>query len=322
MTRLLATFTLLVPAVFGAGGTLTNTPHSVTWSGSVTLGGGPVAEVPECAPGCERFDLTVDLPGGVWNNKPGGIEVALRWPGHTLSDNLKLYVYFQGALIASSAGIISTAQSVLIPEAANGQYRIYAVFDDSEALSTTIFYDGLAEVEYRPNPNPFRQLLPDLEVRPQRNLSFDPVGIFFDEVSPTYPTCYQSEVEEQNAKLCLRFDQIIANTGEGSMEMRFRVAAGTQPPTANGYQRIYHSDGVTFEDRLAGELEFHQAHGHYHFRSFGQTTLWRVASSGAELVRSGRKVSFCMADILIDAWDKKGDGPRTYNAPDCLAPEI
>jgi len=31
-------------------------------------------------------------------------------------------------------------------------------------------------------------------------------------------------------------------------------------------------------------------------------------------------VSFCMADIDIMFWGQKGDGPRTYNAPDCLSP--
>ena len=320
MIKRIATFTLLASAAFAAGDTLKNVPKPVLWSGSVTLGAGPTGEIPECAPGCQRFDLTVDLPGGVWNNKPGGVEVALRWPGHTLSDNLKLYVYRDGALVASSAGIISIAQSVLIPEAPNGLYKIYAVFDDSAALSTTIFYDGVAEVQYKPNPHPFRQLLPDLEARPQKNLSFDPVGIFFDTVSPQYPTCYQSEVDEEGARLCLRFDQTIANVGEGPMEMRFSVPTGTMPPTTNGFQRIYSSDGVSYQDRLAGQMEFHPVHGHYHFRSFGQTSLWRVDSSGTQLVREGRKVSFCMADILIDGWAQKGTGPRTYNAPDCLSP--
>src|SRR5262249_51711901 len=222
-----ALLALVGASAYAAGGTLKNTPHPVLWSGSVTLGSGPTHEIPECAPGCERFDLIIDLPGGVWNNKPGGVEVALRWPGHTLSDNLKLYVYRDATLIASSAGIISIAQSVLIPEAPNGHYKIYAVFDDSAAISTTIFYDGVAEVQYKPNPHPFRQLLPDLEARPQKNLSFDPLGIFFDTVSAQYPTCYQSEVDEEGAKLCLRFDQTIANVGEGPMEMRFSVPAGT-----------------------------------------------------------------------------------------------
>ena len=27
-----------------------------------------------------------------------------------------------------------------------------------------------------------------------------------------------------------------------------------------------------------------------------------------------------MVDVEIDAWAEKGDGPRTYNAPDCLFP--
>ena len=63
------------------------------------------------------------------------------------------------------------------------------------------------------NFSAFVQLLPDLEVRPQHNLSFDPLGIFFDTISQQYPTCYESEVQEQGARLCLRFDQNIANTG-------------------------------------------------------------------------------------------------------------
>ncbi len=39
-----------------------------------------------------------------------------------------------------------------------------------------------------------------------------------------------------------------------------------------------------------------------------------------KLLRSGNKVSFCLADTEIDFWGKKGDGPRTYIAPDCLFP--
>ena len=33
-------------------------------------------------------------------------------------------------------------------------------------------------------------------------------------------------------------------------------------------------------------------------------------------------MSFCIADIRIDAWAEKGDGPRTYIAPDCLFPPL
>lgn len=323
------------PRVFGAGDSLKNVPQPVLWSGTVVAGGGPTSEVPECQPGCQRFDLQVDLPEDVWAGKPGGVQVAIRWAGRTLADNLKLYVYRDGSLVAKSDGIISTAQSVLIPEAANGAYRIYAVFDPEAALSDSIAYDGLAEVEYAPKVNPVRALLPDLTVRPQRNLTFDPGGIFFDEISSDYPTCYQSEVAEEDARLCLRFDQIFANAGAGPMQLRFAVPTGTTPPAVTASQRIFWSDGTTHQDRAAGSVEFHEAHGHYHFESFGISSLWAVDSDGNPigaaplrerrrsldtLVRNGRKVSFCMADIYIDAWAAKGDGPRTYNAPDCLFP--
>jgi hypothetical protein len=317
MVSMLAIATL----AFADDSTLKNSGRPVLWSGSVTAGAGPTTEVPECEAGCQRFDLDVDLPDGVWNEKTGGVQIAIQWAGRTLADNLKLYVYRDGSLVAKSDGIIATAQSVLVPAPANGPFRIYVAFDPDGALSDTIAYEGLAEVEYVPNVTPVRQLLPDLTVRPQRNLSFDPGGIFFDEISSEHPSCYQSEVAEEGASLCLRFDQIFANSGAGPMELRFAVPTGTTPPTVMASQRIFWSDGVT-EDRVAGPVEFHDAHGHYHYESFGISSLWTVDANGRAtgLVRSGRKVSFCMADIHIDSWAKKGDGARTYNAPDCLFP--
>jgi hypothetical protein len=179
--------------------------------------------------------------------------------------------------------------------------------------------------------------MPDLETRPQAHLSFDPVGIFFDEVSATNPTCYRSEVEEEGARTCLRFDQIFANVGEGAMELRFSVPHAAPDGNHPVFQRLYASNGG-FEDVPAGEVEFHPTHGHYHFTSFGLSRLWSVDAKGRKasatplrtkawkrrfettLERTGRKVSFCLADTDIDAWERKGDGPRTYIAPDCLLP--
>lgn len=339
MSRIFGNFVialaLSVYAAVAASGTLKNTAQPVLWSGSVGPEDPSINEIPECAnTRCERFDLTVDLPGGVWNNKPGGVQVAIRWGGQVF-DNLRLYVYRGGTRLASGEGIISVAQSVLLPMAADGQYRIYVV-RDPDSPSPSIAYQGLAEVEYSPNEHPVRPLLPDFEIRPQRNLSFDPGGIFFDNISTQYPTCYETEVLEEGARLCLRFDQNFANVGEGSMDLRFSLPHGQTPPTANAFQRIHWSNGH-FEDRLAGQVEFHAAHGHYHFKSFGLSSLWRIdnagnpeahplrralprRATGAQLTRAGRKVSFCLADIAIDFWARKGDGPRTYNAPDCLSP--
>lgn len=330
--------TTSVARLSGAGGTLKNAAQPLLWSGTVAKGSGPTTEIPECAPGCQRFDVTVDLPGGVWNNKPGGVQIAIRWTGQTLGNNLRLYVYRGTTLIAKSDGIISIAQGVLLREAPDGLLKVYVAVDP-DSPSASVSYDGLAEVEYDSKPHPLRQLLPDLESRPQRNLGFDPGGVFFDEISPDFPSCYQTEVIEENAHNCLRFDQIFANTGEGAMELRFSVPHGSTATHFDAFQRIYWSDSTNhYSDVFAGQVEFHPEHGHYHYDSFGLSRLWRVDIFGKKagvqplrerrlkrtvqisLARSGRKVSFCMADTEIDSWARKGDGPRTYNAPDCLLP--
>jgi hypothetical protein len=312
-----------------------NASHAVRWSGTVRDGIGTVGP-PDCAPGCDRFDVTVDLPHTVWTDRPGGLQVEIRWTPSAPFDNLRLYVYREGALVAKSDGIIAIAQGVLIPSARNGVYSVYVAYD-ADSTTPSIRYEGLAEVEYEPRPFPVRRLMPDLEARPQGNLGFDPVGIFFDEVSDIHPTCYRSEVEEEGAQTCLRFDQIFANTGEGAMELRFSVPHAAPEGNHDVFQRLYWSDGG-FEDRLAGEVEFHPTHGHYHFTSFGLSRLWKIDAAGrkvgaralrekrwrrrfdATLERAGRKVSFCLADTDIDFWGRKGDGPRTYIAPDCLLP--
>ena len=327
-----------VSAASAGSGELKTVSIPVVWSGDVTRGVGHLGEVPECVNGCDRFDLQISLPNGAWNQKSGGVEVAIRWQGAFFGDNLKLFVYRGSSLIAKSDGIIAISQGVLIPQPEDGLLQVYVAYDP-DSTSSPLAYEGLAEVEYDVNEHPTRALLPDLEARPQRNLGFDPVGIFFDAISTDFPTCYQSEVDEEDARLCLRFDQIFANTGQGAMELRFAVPTGTTPPFADVLQRVYWSDDPAHvEDRVAGQVELHETHGHYHFTSFGVSRLFTATPAGTvasatpirqrrtartvplELVRSARKVSFCLADTEIDSWGKKGNGPRTYIAPDCLFP--
>jgi hypothetical protein len=87
---------------------------------------------------------------------------------------------------------------------------------------------------------------------------------------------------------------------------------------------VYSTDG-TSADQPAGTVEYRGIHGHFHYSSFADSALWASDVTGAKLgvapVVQAHKVSFCMADIRIDAWGEKGDGPRTYYAPDCLLPQ-
>jgi hypothetical protein len=324
-------------------GRLKNANKAVTWSGTALRDAAPSGGIPECAAvSCDRFDLTVDLPNGVWQNKPGGVQVALRWEG--FGNNLKLYVYHDGTRVAASEGIVATAQSVLIPQPANGTYQVYVAYDFemSQTFGTPaaprIPFEALAEVEYAVRPQPTRALLPDLASRPQRNVTFDtPPSIFF-EAGPATGSCFPSETRDEGARLCLRFDQVLANTGEGPLEFRFLLPAGGPTDAQKGaiQQVVYRSDG-TATQRQGGTWEFHAIHEHFHYTGFALSRLWTVDGNGKRgakaersrrhrlgsagtLANTGRKVSFCIVDIEIDAWEQKGDAPRTYSAPACLTP--
>lgn len=55
-------------------------------------------------------------------------------------------------------------------------------------------------------------------------------------------------------------------------------------------------------------FEYHECHGHYHFKGFAASRLLNM--DGVEL-RSGRKVSFCLLDNL--RWDKGATSRRRFN---------
>lgn len=324
---------------------LKNRRQTVLWSGSVGPEDAPIGGEPtECQTAeCERFDLEVDLPPHTFGhpNRPGGVQFAIRWfgdPGpHQLPpgvpgccgefDALNIYVYKDGVRVAASEGIIATSASAFLPDAPNGMYQIYVASDPSYNLNPSVAYEALAEVEYLPRVHPARPLLPDLEFRSARTVTFDTPSFPLFEPDPAPgESCFQSEKIEDGAEVCLRFDQVIANAGEAPAEIRFALPQTGAPEDGDigpVDQRIFYSDG-SVEDRDGGEWEFHGIHQHYHYTSFAEAALWKsnhkAKRFGHAPARVSEKVSFCMVDVEIDAWAEKGDGPRRYFAPDCLFP--
>jgi hypothetical protein len=327
-------------------GTLQQSSLPVFWQGSVGAADAPTGgEPPECATvPCDRFRLHIDLPPGTFNNphRPGGVQVALRWfgnpGGHTLPpgipgccgefDTLHLWIYKDGSFVAASPGIIAVSQSAFIAAPQNGSYDVWIAYDPTYNVAPSVEYQALAEVEYLPKVHPIKRLLPDLTFRGTERITFDtPAFPIFEPDPPQGATCFTSEMEEDGAQTCLRFDQIIANLGKGPAEIAWQVPTGATPAEhveIPVVQRIYESDGA-FGDRPAGSVSFHGIHGHYHYSSFADAHLWPSDGRGSRLgsapLRSAHKVSFCMADIRIDLWGQKGDGPRKYYAPDCLFPQ-
>jgi hypothetical protein len=332
-------------ALSAGSGVLRNQRTPVLWSGSVGPEDAPVGgEPPECASvPCDHFRLRVNLPQGTFSdpNRPGGVQVALRWfgnPGpHELPpgvpgccgefDTLHLWVYKDGELRAASPGIIAVSQSAFLPAPENGVYDVWVAYDPSYNVAPFVEYEGLAEVEFAARIEPVKRLLPDLSFRGTERITFDtPSFPIFEPDPPAGSSCFLSEMDEDGAKNCLRFDQIIANDGRGPLDLEFAVPSGAVPEDYAEFpvsQRVFETNGGA-QLRPAGEVEFHGVHEHYHYQSFATTELWRSDRKGRKLgaapVTAGQKVSFCIVDIRIDKWAQKGDGPRTYMAPDCLFP--
>jgi hypothetical protein len=303
------------------------------WSGTILRDGPRIPAVPECQTvGCERIKVQVKLPAGLWSSRPGGVHFAIRFIDGTPDDNLALAVYRDGVRIGASTAQVGTAQSVLVPAAANGVYDVYVV--DGLAFGNllpgpAIHYEGLAQVVYDPTPLPLRDLLPDLVALPQKNITFGPPFPIFDDPVPDGSSCHQSEIDEDGAQTCLRFDQVLGNIGSGALDIRFDQPAGVTPEDDAAipvWQRIYRSNGSSY-DLPSGDVEFHAIHQHYHFRGFAQSKLWAIDGSGNRTgsapVATGNKVSFCIATTTIhpDYWGQRAFGPDAYPAPDCLSPE-
>jgi hypothetical protein len=90
----------------------------------------------------------------------------------------------------------------------------------------------------------------------------------------------------------LIFSTLTKNVGLGPLHM----VAGelTVPTEQNVYQRIHLSDG-SFQDILAGEFAFHDAHGHFHIEEYAEYLLEKEGDSGTS-TRIGQKTSFCLLD--------------------------
>jgi hypothetical protein len=202
-------------------------------------------------------------------------------------------------------------------------YVSYGVTFGAVDPDPVIQYEGLAEVEYKPAVLPLRDLLPDLKALSQENVTYDNPGSIFGDTAQPGQSCFDSELDPQHPRQCLRFDQVMRNAGAGPLELRFNRQIGDlgNEPVA---QRVYKSDG-TFRDIEAGEVEFHPIHDHYHFKDFAQSILWHADSAGNLIGTApaavGDKVSFCVSDTDLIAWGEKGDDPLSYPAPDCLFPK-
>lgn len=124
-----------------------------------------------------------------------------------------------------------------------------------------------------------QELLPDIRALPASDLSVS-VDFF--------------------GRTILRLAATTWNAGDGPLEL---VAGETGLGPGNSkqrvYQRVYYADG-SYEDRRAGDFEWHPPHNHFHFDDYATYILQLAGSSGGS-GRTSNKTTFCVMDTdLID----------------------
>jgi hypothetical protein len=328
-----------------AQGTLTPGAQLVTWAGS--LDGGfinpllLVSPAPQIrclqAGACDEFALTVALGDGFWaGNGDGAVEVALRWAYDGITDIDLQVLDSSGAVVAQSAAVDSNAESVFIPNAADGTYTVRAIPSNTfnpEAQADTVPYEGLAQVETLAS-DPLglgHAKLPNLKPAPPDGFHIASAANLIPFPENPLLSCYPEETLQNSGHptRCLRFNQTIANVGEGPLVLRFGLMGILTPNNSDNVivQRISWSDG-TYQDVVAPETYvFHQVHAHLHYQGFGQTLLYPWdpdTGRGDTAVKVGNKVGFCVIDVQLqpEYWGATGNGPRSHTFPfDCVLPD-
>ena len=114
----------------------------------------------------------------------------------------------------------------------------------------------------------------------------------------------------------LRVSNGTANLGPGILEIRGLPPDPDEPDRQLVIQRLYRKDG-TFEDFPAGRFVFHPTHDHVHIENWSVYRLRELLPGDeiGEVVRKGKKTSFCILDLRIYDSSLPNFGPRRF--PNC-----
>lgn len=141
-------------------------------------------------------------------------------------------------------------------------------------------------------------LYPDLRTMPPSDLRFDIVTI-------------DAAGAPQQRKV-LRFSNTVANVGQGPLELYGDLITGSGGKYAKVVQRIYDRDGRVSTTNPVGDLEYHEAHAHWHLADFASYQLH--AANGTSLGQAlegkkGTKTGFCLLDTT--RIQRLPDSPRS-----------
>lgn len=153
---------------------------------------------------------------------------------------------------------------------------------------------------------PFPRQLPDLVPLPPTSVE---VGTRVDTTFVVHPP--------PDPELVLKFPTKAANVGPAPLEIG--GVPTTDPMVMDAYQCVaWAASGVCLQKEKVGEIEYHQAHNHWHFREFANYELRSLVGgqpdmSAAGLLSTTEKVSFCLEDSEQVDGKTLTDSPPLYN---------
>jgi hypothetical protein len=268
-----------------------------------------------------------DMPGD-------GILVAIKWA--TDFDQWNLYVDDMKThqTVAQGIDLDSNAQSVLIKQPHNGDYRVTIVPFYTDFDKVDLSYRGEARVFHDPTQRIKKKhrLLPAIRTLAPSNFHIadippipsNPTGWRFTGPG-TFPgnSCYTDETAQFGSTRCLRFDNDTRNVGSGPLVLRFAYAPEAFAGHCKMEQEVLYSN-ASVTSRNAGPCIFHTQHAHFHYQNFGRYELYRVGTKGkpGARVALSRKVGFCTIDVDDYNFGKAAQlqRPRTYSFPTCNIP--
>jgi hypothetical protein len=197
-------------------------------------------------------------------------------------------------------GIQSYSSEAILQNPTPGPWRV-EVFADGAIVELRL--RALARTQSTSTPEPDVIQLPDLRPAPPWELKLDVMPQQSQGSAPAVSCNADETVQNGDLSACLRFSFATANIGQGRFELHYSNLA-VPASSRDATQWMYAPNG-RHEERPAGQVSFHRAHGHYHWDGAYRIQLYRIEADGSATEAGlAFKRTACMFDYFLGDWTR------------------
>jgi hypothetical protein len=131
--------------------------------------------------------------------------------------------------------------------------------------------------------------------------------VLLPDLVPVAERLRENVLSQENGRLLLRFPTVIANLGEGPLEVGGRRVRRNGPMLA--FQTLFTRRRRPGLRHPIGQFEYHPEHHHWHLLSVAE---YRLLNLDGTLAAGGEKVSFCLLDTIRQAPGTPGSPVQPY----------